>query len=149
MTGNPKVSFDETEEKLLKRSALCRISTIDRHGYPHCVRLDYLYHKGRIYVGTRTPRMWLKNISFNSKVAFELDVYERTESGVFDWRGLMIKGEGHRIDNEEQRKKLVKLIQRRHPDAPFSEETAVVCIAPRKKYRWGPWQKIDREGSSP
>ena len=49
--------FSESEEKLLKKCALGRICTIDAHGYPHCVRVDFLYSEGLVYVGSKVPRL--------------------------------------------------------------------------------------------
>ncbi len=66
--------FNDSEEKLLKKCALGRICTIDAHGYPHCVRVDFLYRGGLVYVGSKVPRLWHGHISENPKVAFEIDV---------------------------------------------------------------------------
>ena len=134
--------FSESEEKLLKKCALGRICTIDAHGYPHCVRVDFLYRGGLVYVGSKVPRLWHGHISENPKVAFEIDVYERGDDGLFDFRGLMLKGEAYRVAKSEERRKAVKLLQDRHPGAPFGDNPIVVRIIPRKRYRWGPWNKI-------
>src|SRR5438128_12537569 len=89
--------FSESEEKLLKKCALGRICTIDAHGYPHCVRVDLLYSEGLVYVGSKVPRLWHGHISENFKVAFEIDVYERGDDGLFDTRALMVKGEAQQV----------------------------------------------------
>jgi len=133
--------FSEAEEKLLQKCALGRICTVDARGYPHCVRVDFLYHEGLVYVGSKEPRAWHKHISENPKVAFEIDVYKHRDDGVFDFRGMMLKGEANQVTKPEERKKAVKLLQDRHPDAPFGDNPTVIRIVPRKRYRWGPWDK--------
>ena len=70
-----------------------------------------------------------------------IDVYERGDDGLFDFRGLMVKGEAHQVAKSEERRKAVKLLQDRHPGAPFGDNPIVVRIIPRKRYRWGPWNK--------
>ncbi len=131
--------FSVPEEKFLQEAALGRMCTIDRNGYPHCVRVDFLYHNDQVYVGSATPRIWHYHISVNPKVCFEIDVYKRGENGLFDFRGLMFKGEAHRIKSSEDRKRVAELLRERHPDAPFGIDPIVVCIVPQKRYRWGPW----------
>lgn len=111
--------FSKSEEELLRKCALGRICTIDQHGYPHCVRVDFLYREGLVYIGSKVPRIWHEHISKNPKVAFEIDVYEQKEDGVVDFRGLMLKGEAHRVVESEERKKAVKLLEDRHPGAPL------------------------------
>lgn len=125
----------------MQKCALGRICTIDTNGYPHCVRVDFLYRRGLVYVGSKVPRIWHGHISENPKVAFEIDVYEHGDDGVFDFRGLMLKGEAHHVVRSEERKNAVKWLEDRHPGAPFGDNPIVVCIVPRKRYRWGPWDK--------
>jgi len=134
--------FDEAEEKLLLRCSLGRICTIDGGGYPHCVRVDYVYHKGTILVGSLVLRKWHSHLSANPKVAFEIDMYENAENGVFDFRGLMIKGRANRIEDTRQKKEAVALLRAQHPGAPFGTNPVIVGIFPMKRLRWGPWEKI-------
>src|SRR5438093_11833582 len=113
--------FSESEEKLLKKCALGRICTIDAHGYPHCVRVDFLYSEGLVYVGSKVPRLWHGHISENPKVAFEIDVCERGDDGLFDFRGLMVKGEAHKVVKSEERRKVLKVMRSSDPEAADSD----------------------------
>ena len=137
--------FSETEEKLLRRCALGRICRIDEHCYPHCIRVDYAYHEGRTIVGSRAPRRWHRHLSTNPKIAFEIDVYDRTEDGVFDFRGLMMKSEAHLAADHRQKDVSVELLRQRHPGAPFGESHVIVSLTPRERYGWGPWEKIHED----
>jgi|SRR2546425_183940 len=132
--------LSDTEEKLLMRCDLGRICTIDNDGYPHCVRVDYLYHNGTILVGSRVPRKWHSHLSRNPKVAFEIDIYEKAGRGVIDFRGLMIKGRAVLIEDTERRKEATALLKARHHDAPFGDGPIIVRIVPAKRVRWGPWE---------
>src|SRR5437867_6082229 len=120
--------FSESEEKLLKKCALGRICTIDAHGYPHCVRVDFLYSEGLVYVGSKVPRLWHGHISENLKVAFEIDVYERWDDGLFDFRGLLLKCEAYRVVKVEERRKGVKLFQDRDRGGEFVGNAIVVRL---------------------
>jgi nitroimidazol reductase NimA-like FMN-containing flavoprotein (pyridoxamine 5'-phosphate oxidase superfamily) len=134
--------FDNAEEKFLKGQSLGRICTIDGDGYPHCVRLDYVYHNGRILLGSRVPRKWHSHLSSKTKVAFEIDVYEKAENGVVDFRGLMIKGKASVIEDILQKKEVARILRAHHPGAPFGDNPIFVSIIPYKRLRWGPWEKI-------
>ncbi len=139
----------ETEEEFLQKCALGRICTIDRDRYPHCVRVDYVYHDGEVYIASPIVRMWHSNIVANQRVAFEVDLYERRADGSIDWRGLMIKGEAQRVQESKDIDKGVKLLKNKHPSAPFGESPILVRIVARRRYRWGPWGKFVRQNQNP
>jgi len=136
-------SLSDTEEKLLMRCDLGRICTIDRDGYPHCVRVDYVYDKGTILVGSQVSRKWHSHLSNNPKVAFEVDIYEKTESGVIDFRGLMVKGRAFLVEDATGRKEATALLKAKHPGAPFGDYPIIVRVVPAKRVRWGPWEKLN------
>lgn len=133
--------LNTTVENFLEQNPLGRICTIDEHGYPHCVRVDFVYHEQQIYVGASGPRKWITQLQKNPMVAFETDVYELLEGGHTDWRGLLIKGEAEVIEDEDQRRRAAELLQQRHPVAPFGPNPTVVRITFRYLYRWGPWDE--------
>ena len=105
----------------MTRSSLGRICTIDGHGYPHCVRVDYVYHNGTILVGSMVARKWHSHLSKNPKVAFEIEVYKEGDNGIFDFRGLMIKGRARLEEDSREKSEAVALLRGRHPGAPFGE----------------------------
>lgn len=133
--------LNDAEEKMLTRNNLGRICTIDGYGFPHCVRVDYVYHNGTILVGSLVPRKWHSHLATNPKVAFEIDMYEE-KRGVFDFRGLMIKGRALLVEDNKERKEAVALLRTRHPRAPYGENPVIVRIVPMKRLRWGPWEDI-------
>ncbi len=134
--------FGESEEMLLRRKKLGRICTVDQKGYPHCVRVEFVNQEGRVLIGSRSPRIWHEHLSANPKIAFEIDMWERQENGVFDYRGLMLKGEAQTVRGSTLRAKAMKLLKEKHPGAPFGKNPIVIGIIPRKRYRWGPWDKV-------
>ncbi len=149
MSSTRRSIFTEAEEELLQRCALGRICTIDRDGYPHCVRVDYLYHDGELYIASLAARIWHRNIVANQKVAFEIDLYERRTDGSVDWRGLMIKGEAQRVQEPHVIDKEVKLLKNKHPSAPFGGSPILFRIVPSTRYRWGPWNNSFGDAKTP
>ena len=136
--------FNELEEEFLRGNDLGRICTVDREGYPHCVRVDFVYHDGQLFIGSQAPRIWHKHISGNPKVAFEIDRLEGKDKGVFDYRGLLLKGEARKLQDSVAKEEAMKRLRQRHPAAPFGENPIVITILPKKRYRWGPWEKVQQ-----
>lgn len=134
--------FSKSEVEFLERNELARICTVDQDGYPHCVRVEFVYDGGRLFIGSRSPRIWHTHLYANPKVAFETDRWEKTGNGVFDYRGLLIKGEAHEVRDPVAREKAMKLLREKEPGAPFGDHPIVISILPKKRHKWGPWLKL-------
>ena len=76
-------------------------------------------------------------------MAFEVDIYEKTESGVIDFRGLMVKGRAFLVEDATGRKEATALLKAKHPGAPFGDYPIIVRVVPAKRVRWGPWEKLN------
>lgn len=74
--------------RFLKSVDTCRIATVDRDGYPHCVPVGYLYHKGIIYIPTVSSTKKARNIKRSPKCCIVVDVLN-----VDQGRGILIQGE--------------------------------------------------------
>ncbi len=104
---------------------------------------NYVYDKGTILVGSQVSRKWHSHLSNNPKVAFEIDIYEKTESGVIDFRGLMVKGKAFPVEDAKRRKEATALLKAKHPGAPFGDYPIIVRVGPTKRVRWGPWENLN------
>ncbi|HZY47193.1 MAG TPA: pyridoxamine 5'-phosphate oxidase family protein [Candidatus Bathyarchaeia archaeon] len=134
--------FNRPEEEFLEKNEFARICTVDPDGYPHCVRVEFVYDKGRLFIGSQSARIWHRHLSTNPKVAFETDRWEQMENRVFDYRGLLIKGEAQEIEDAVTKEEAMKLLREKEPGAPFGEHPIVIRIIPKKRYKWGPWMKV-------
>ena len=61
-------------DKFLRKQKILHLATINKNGMPHVVPVWYLYSKKKIYVGTNTKTEKAKNIKYNKKVSFCVDV---------------------------------------------------------------------------
>lgn len=136
-----RAAFSGAEEQFLLHNLLGRICTVDAEGYPHCVRVDYVYDRGQIYVGAAQERKWIKHLRRNPRVGFEIDTYAPREDGRIDWRGMLIKGDAHVLKEPQAKRNAFEALRQRHPEAPYGPDPIVVRIAVRTRYCWGPWRK--------
>lgn len=68
-------------------------------------------------------------------------MYKEGENGIFDFRGLMIKGRARLEEDSSRRREAVALLRGRYPGAPFGENPVIIRIVPMKRLRWGPWER--------
>ena len=61
-------------DKFLRKQKILHLATISKNGMPHVVPVWYLYSKKKIYVGTNTKTEKAKNVKYNKKVSFCVDV---------------------------------------------------------------------------
>ena len=142
--------FSSEEEALLGRRMPGRICTIDEEGRPHCVAIDYLYEKGRIYMGAGPRTKKVRNLERNPEVAFEVDVDEYVGSGkqrFLDWRGLMVQGRAAAVQEEARAKEVIAGLLRKYPGNSYGVDVAVIEVRPDRKFTWGPWNRVNARES--
>ncbi len=137
--------FTKEEEALLNRRMPGRICTIDEDGRPHCVAIDYLYEKGRIYMGTGPRTKKVRNLEGNPEVAFEVDVDDYVGSAkerFLDWRGLMMQGRAFVVREEARARRVIAGLLQKYPGNSYEADTAVIEVRPDRKFTWGPWDRV-------
>ncbi len=85
--------------------------------------------------------------SQTAEAAFETDRWEKVENGVFDYRGLLIKGDAHEVRDPTVGENAMRLLKEKEPGGPFGEHPIVTSIIPKKRYKWGPWSKLTNQSS--
>jgi|FaiFalFF_MnMetaG_3_1042247.scaffolds.fasta_scaffold01267_6 nitroimidazol reductase NimA-like FMN-containing flavoprotein (pyridoxamine 5'-phosphate oxidase superfamily) len=124
--------------RFLRSVDTCRIATVDPNGYPHCVPVGFLYHRGRVYIPTVARTRKARNIGLNSKCCIVVDVYER---GV--GRGLMLQGEAELVRGQAYRrlKRTVERISGWHLDSwdidPLGPPDSMIVFTPKKVVKIG------------
>lgn len=85
-------------EGFLKSHDLCRIASIDKQGgFPHCVPVAYLYHKGFIYIPTSSRSKKVRNLAQNQKCCILVDVCENEKGKVVMLQGLAVATKGYKL----------------------------------------------------
>lgn len=78
------------------------LSTIGENGYPYGVALNYLYHKGKIYLHCAKDGYKLKNIKYNNKVSFLVvtDVEVKQEQVSTNYKSVVAFGSAEEIQGD-------------------------------------------------
>ncbi len=106
----------------------CRIATVDRIGWPHCVPVGYLYKGGNFYIPANRKSKKVVNIRRNSFACIVIDD-EPPE------RGLMLQGRVVILEGERFRK-LARWMGSKTGWTTGSESVMLV-LSPEKKVSWG------------
>jgi len=61
-------------DDFLKSQKILRLATISKSNTPHIVPVWYMYNKKKIYIGTNSRTLKVKNIKKNNHVGFCVDV---------------------------------------------------------------------------
>ncbi len=128
------------DRTFIKTQKILRIATIDRKGNPHIVPVWYNYVSNKFYIGTNTRTAKAKNIKYNSKVSFCIDVGINSPE-IF---GVMGIGKAKLILENEQVKSIAKKILRRYfkslenksAQELLSDTDCVIEITPKKMVTW-------------
>jgi nitroimidazol reductase NimA-like FMN-containing flavoprotein (pyridoxamine 5'-phosphate oxidase superfamily) len=130
-------------EELLASSPVGRLGTIGRDGYPMIKPLNFVHHRGRIYLHSAPEGEKIEAILRDGRVCFEVDLplayVKSTESPCkadYLYRSVIIRGRAHIVtDREERVSALTALMRKYQPEGgygAFPEEkltlTAVVRI---------------------
>lgn len=135
--------FTDEEARFLRRAGVGRFVTHDVvDGYPHCVPVDYVFHRDRFYFGCGRRSRNVRNLEADDRVAFGVDVDQRLPDGTLDWRGLLVKGRASIVEDEGEKAEAVDLMLEKYPTDTHDLTTTFVVVRPERKAVWGPWDRV-------
>lgn len=82
-----KAKVSVVVEKFLQRRDTCRIASIGRDGFPHCVPVGYQYSGGLIYIATNSASTKVENLRANPRCCVLVDKERKTGA-----KGVMLRG---------------------------------------------------------
>ena len=126
-------------DKFLKEQKILRLTTISPDGTPHIVPVWYMYTT-KIYIGTNTKTIKVRNLQKNKKIAFCVD----TGIHAPDIYGVMGQGQARLIlDKEEVRKiatkilaKYSKSVTNKAAQELLNDTDCIIEISPDKIIKW-------------
>jgi nitroimidazol reductase NimA-like FMN-containing flavoprotein (pyridoxamine 5'-phosphate oxidase superfamily) len=95
----------QEQEDFLVKNQKCALATLDQHGFPHVVAMNYYYNDGIFYMTSYGKAQKVLNIRRNPKVGLMVE----TGRVYNELKGVLIRGNGELIEDPSQ----VKLSFRR------------------------------------
>ena len=153
--------------KFLNEEDTGRISSIDEHGFPQIIPMNFVFLNDLVYMHSHIRGEKIENIKRNSKVGFEVDrnleflpsyFSDPEDASLADtlYISVVIKGEAQLVeDNEEKVLALNGLMEKYQPEGQYKpmnknmgvlDATAVIKIIPKEmngKYKIG--QNMSKE----
>jgi len=142
-----KIESKETMIALLERSAVGRMATVNRKGFPVIKPVNYVYWKGKVYLHSSTRGEKIRDLRRGSPVCFEVDepVAYVTAMGptcrsTYYFRSIIVKGTGAIVNQPAKKLKVIeKLMEKYQPEGGYGgvaeevlRKTAVVEISIRE-----------------
>ena len=153
--------------QFLNEENTCRISSIDKEGFPQIIPMNFVFLNNSIYMHSHIKGEKIENIKRNSKVGFEVDknleflpsyFFDPEDASLADtfYISVVIKGEACLVgNNEEKVLALNGLMEKYQPEGQYKpmredmdvlDATAVIKIIPKEmngKYKIG--QNMNKE----
>jgi nitroimidazol reductase NimA-like FMN-containing flavoprotein (pyridoxamine 5'-phosphate oxidase superfamily) len=125
-----RVKLSKTELDLVRAHNVCRIATVSRDGWPHCVPVGYVYRNGFFYIPTNKKSKKARNLRVNTRASIVID--DENE------RVLLIQGRAEVVVGERFRK-LRKMMTSRTGWTIGEQSTgAILVLSPERKAAWKP-----------
>lgn len=153
--------------KFLNEEDTGRISSIDEHGFPQIIPMNFVFLNDLVYMHSHIRGEKIENIKRNSKVGFEVDrnleflpsyFSDPEDASLADtlYISVVIKGEGLLVENNEEKVLALNgLMKKYQPEGRYKpmdkdmdvlDATAVIKIIPEEmngKYKIG--QNMSKE----
>lgn len=153
--------------KFLNEEDTGRISSIDEHGFPQIIPMNFVFLNDSVYMHSHIRGEKIENIKRNSKVGFEVDrnleflpsyFSDPEDASLADtlYISVVIKGEALLVENNEEKVlALNELMKKYQPEGRYKpmdkdmdvlDATAVIKIIPKEmngKYKIG--QNMSKE----
>jgi nitroimidazol reductase NimA-like FMN-containing flavoprotein (pyridoxamine 5'-phosphate oxidase superfamily) len=134
-----RLTADE-QAAFLREQRKCALATLDPHGFPHVVAMNFVFRDGAFYMTSYGKAQKVVNIRRNPKTAIMVE----TGSAYAELKGVMVSGECHIIEGEdavhqvwawsaEERGETYKRPSGASSSAP---KRIVLKIVPRKIVTW-------------
>tara|TARA_B100000378_G_scaffold245645_1_gene216618 strand:+ start:153 stop:554 length:402 start_codon:yes stop_codon:yes gene_type:complete len=127
-------------DKFLKNQKILRLATLDKNGNPHVVPVWYLFDSKKLYIGTNSKTEKAKNVKYNSKVSFCVDVGINSP----DIFGVMGQGNAKLIIGKNEVSRIEKTVLLRYfktlnnksAQELLEETDCIIEIVPKRYSVW-------------
>ena len=128
------------DKNFIRTQKMLRIATIDSKGNPHIVPVWYRYASEKFYIGTNTKTAKARNIKYNPKVSFCIDVGINSPE-IF---GVMGIGKAKLILENKRVKSIAKKIlfryfkslENKSAQYLLKDTDCIIEIIPKKMVTW-------------
>jgi general stress protein 26 len=125
-----RIAFSPAELRLVRRHDVCRIATVSRGGWPHCVPVGYLYKNGRFYIPANKKSKKVRNLRTHSRACIVIDDAQENV--------LMIQGRVEIVEGREFLKFKQWMTAKTGWTLGRESDGAILVLKPSKKARWKP-----------
>ncbi|HEX3953694.1 MAG TPA: pyridoxamine 5'-phosphate oxidase family protein [Stellaceae bacterium] len=128
----------EEQAAFLRENRKCALATIDQHGFPHVVAMNFLYRDGAFYMTSYGKAQKVLNIRRDAKVG----VMVEAGASYAELKGVMVRGECEIIDEPERVREIFSwLAEGRTSSRPSGSgqsvpKRVVLKILPHKLMTW-------------
>jgi nitroimidazol reductase NimA-like FMN-containing flavoprotein (pyridoxamine 5'-phosphate oxidase superfamily) len=139
-----KIKNGETIKAILQQSAVGRIGTVNRKGFPVIKPVNFLYWNEKIYIHSSMKGEKIRDIRQGSPVCFEVDepiaygtAQETACTGNYYYRSIVVKGTAALVTFRKRRLEILeKLMEKYQPEGGYAgmpeetlQKTAVIEIS--------------------
>ncbi len=110
----------------MKGNDTCRIATIGRDGWPHCVPVGYVYRNGRFYIPANKNSKKVLNLRNNRRACIVIDDEQE--------RVLMLQGPVEIVEDKRFMKLKEWMVAK--TGWTIGDESAILVLTPEKKASW-------------
>ena len=127
-------------DEFLKKQKILHLATLDKKGNPHVVPVWYLFDSKKLYIGTNSKTEKAKNVKYNSKVSFCVDVGINSP----DIFGVMGQGNAKLIIGKNEVSRIEKTVLLRYfktlnnksAQELLEETDCIIEIVPKRYSVW-------------
>jgi nitroimidazol reductase NimA-like FMN-containing flavoprotein (pyridoxamine 5'-phosphate oxidase superfamily) len=125
-----RIAFSPAELNLVRMHDVCRIATVSRGGWPHCVPVGYLYKNGQFYIPASKKSKKVRNLRADSRACVVID--DEQESV------LMIQGRVRIVEGREFLELKRWMTAKTGWTLGKESDGAILVLKPSKKAKWKP-----------
>jgi PPOX class probable F420-dependent enzyme len=131
--ARPDIRLTQDEqEAFLREVKKCALATLDQHGFPHVVAMNFAFRDGAFYMTSYGKAQKVLNIRRDPKVA----VMVETGGDYAELRGVMARGECEIIEDPERVRDIFAWLARPSGSARSAPKRVVLRIRPHRIVSW-------------
>ena len=128
----------DEQAQFLRQNRKCALATVDQHGFPHVVAMNFREKDGAYYMTSYGKAQKVLNVRRNPKVGIMVE----TGGAYAELKGVMVRGDCEIIEEPEAIAETLRLLgEGRTTERPAgasrsAPKRVVLKITPRKTFTW-------------
>jgi nitroimidazol reductase NimA-like FMN-containing flavoprotein (pyridoxamine 5'-phosphate oxidase superfamily) len=128
----------DEQADFLRQNRKCALATVDQHGFPHVVAMNFRERDGAYYMTSYGKAQKVLNIRRNPKVGIMVE----TGGAYAELKGVMVRGDCEIIEEPDAVAEVMRLLgEGRTTERPASASRSapkrvVLKITPHKTFTW-------------